>query len=312
MGFFDLFKSSKPEESKQLSNEQYQSKRKKEIDILEKKYDLSTVEGINAIPVPKKKQDIPNSMTGQIDYYIILKAGQYEKENQTELALACYRKANELMPVSGTEYPQERYMRLPNYLRKLHRFDEARIEEEKIKKYFEKNDPRKKYLAEKLLSAKQLKTDLVVSSSIGGCCSECAKYRDRVYSISGKDKRFKPIPDILLDPTHPCGITLHPFIYGVNTLYAKNTKKVDTLKYSNRPLVDDRTPEELQEYENLLIVTKKQEEKELNRKDYNWLFEFLPEDCPKSFSGYTRVKNANTEKYQKLVLKAKEKGYTIK
>ena len=45
MGFFDLFKSSKPEESKQLSNEQYQSKRKKEIDILEKKYDLSTVEG---------------------------------------------------------------------------------------------------------------------------------------------------------------------------------------------------------------------------------------------------------------------------
>ena len=36
MGFFDLFKTSKPEESKQLSNEQYQSKRKKEIDILEK------------------------------------------------------------------------------------------------------------------------------------------------------------------------------------------------------------------------------------------------------------------------------------
>lgn len=62
----------------------------------------------------------------------MLKAEQYEMAGQVELALACYRKSNELMPLNGvSSYPKERYMRLPRYLRKLRRFDEARAEEEK-------------------------------------------------------------------------------------------------------------------------------------------------------------------------------------
>lgn len=124
---------------KPISNEEYQRKRQAEIDLLERKYDLSTVEGINAIPVPTKKEQPSGgigSVTGKIEYYLMAKAGQYEKAGEEELALACFRKANELMPMSSTSYDFDRYMRLPRYLRKLRRFDEARVEEAKIQKMF--------------------------------------------------------------------------------------------------------------------------------------------------------------------------------
>lgn len=152
MGLFDFFKRKKREgevevtyngltfmDPKPISNEEYQEKRRAEMDHWGRKYDLSTVAGINAIPVPKFKARPSGgigSVTGKIEYYLMTKAGQYEKAGETELALACYRKANAIMPMSSTEYEYDRYMRLPRYLRKLRRFDEARAEEAKISKIF--------------------------------------------------------------------------------------------------------------------------------------------------------------------------------
>lgn len=152
MGLFDFLKR-KPREKEELvtynglsfmapkpmSSEEYNRHRQAEIDKLERKYDLSTVGGINAIPVPKQKERPAagiSSPTGKIEYYLMLKGGQYEKAGEVDHALACYRKANELMPFSSTEYGREPYMRLPRYLRKLRRFDEARTEEAAINKLF--------------------------------------------------------------------------------------------------------------------------------------------------------------------------------
>lgn len=190
---------------KPISNEEYQRKRQAESNHLERKYDLSTVAGINAIPVPKHKEastaSLP-SVTGKIEYYLLQKGGSYEKDGEDELALACYRKANQLMPMSSTAYQRESYMRLPRYLRKLRRFDEARAEEAKLNALF--------------------------ASGL-------------VFDYGGDDPK--------------------------------------TAK---------------------------------NRADYDWLWEFLPELCPKSFSGYTRMKNSNSEKYQQLVQAAKARGRNIK
>ena len=216
MGLFDFFRKLKGEVKitsggttfwvpKPISNEEYQRKRQAETNTLESRYDLSTIDGIKAIPVPRRKEKPTGgigSPTGKIEYYLLLKAGQYESSGDVELALACFRKANELMPFSSTEYGREPYMRLPRYLRKLRRFDEAREEEAKIARLF----------------------------------------------TSGQ-----------------------VFDYG------------------------DDDPKVAQK-----------------RKEYDWLWEHLPEHCPKSLSAYSRMKNQKTEKYKALVAEAAKLGYKIK
>ena len=88
------------EAPKPMSNEEYQEMRRQEVEDLEAKYDLNTVHGINSIPVPRVKErssgGLPN-VTGRIEYYLMRKAGGYEKSGEVDLALACYRKANALM-----------------------------------------------------------------------------------------------------------------------------------------------------------------------------------------------------------------------
>lgn len=49
----------------------------------------------------------------------------------------------------------------------------------------------------------------------------------------------------------------------------------------------------------------------IDKRDYKWLQENLPDICPKSYSGYKRMKNGNTKNYQKLAARAKEMGRDI-
>lgn len=46
--------------------------------------------------------------------------------------------------------------------------------------------------------------------------------------------------------------------------------------------------------------------------DYAWLQKNLPDVCPKSLSGFRRMKNQNTKNYQQIVLSAANLGYKIK
>ncbi len=211
-----------------ISNESYQAMRQNEMIYWERRYDLSTVNGINSIPVPLPKSDAfqSKSITGQLDYCLMLKAEQYEMAGQVELALACYRKSNELMPLNGvSSYPKERYMRLPRYLRKLRRFDEARAEEEKIKRLFPN----------------------------GG-----------IYEQSKSE-------------------------FISNMMYVGHTRAQAEALY--KTYKSEREAER---------------QKECFRADYDWIWEFLPELCPKSFSAYMRIKNANSEKYTQIIVAAQK------
>lgn len=49
----------------------------------------------------------------------------------------------------------------------------------------------------------------------------------------------------------------------------------------------------------------------VNKREYKWVQDNLPEICPKSYSGYMRMKNANTKNYQKIVAEAKKLGRII-
>lgn len=91
-------------------------------------------------------------------------------------------------------------------------------------------------------NAKELGTDLVEADYFNGCCGECAKYRGRWFSISGKDKRFPKMPPE--DYGCTCqGLSFYPVIYGISEP-TSCPKNVNIIKYSNRSFVDDRTEEE--------------------------------------------------------------------
>ena len=104
-----------------------------------------------------------------------------------------------------------------------------------------------------LNDAKLLGTDLVIMSSHGASCSECAKYQGRVFSLSGNSLPFPKIPEAFFKygGIHEgCGHTFSPYIHGVTDPmlgYTLSFQKAVSPKYrnniiafSNRPFVDDR------------------------------------------------------------------------
>lgn len=154
--------------------------------------------------------------------------------------------------------------------------------------------------------SKKLRTDLVESSDIAACCPKCAMYRRRIYSLSGKDKRFPQIPKDF--DSDCCGLNLYPYIWGISE---PSFSAKDPIKYSNRPFVDDRTAKQKKDYEVLKKQFEEEEEKERDRKIYAKLVSSLPSDAPKSFSAFRRMKKSNSTTYQELKQKADRKGISL-
>ncbi len=155
--------------------------------------------------------------------------------------------------------------------------------------------------------AQTLNTDLVEISYIAACCPICGKYRGRIFSISGKDKRFPKLPD---DFHEDCGLMAFPFVYGVNE--PQFCKSKDIIGYNNRPFRDTRTAEEKANYKLILQEQEEERQRQQDKIDYDWLLVHLPEICPKSFGAYRRMKKSESPGYQKIITEAKRKGYHFK
>ena len=294
MGLFDLFKS-KPS---------YNSN--------SKLYKYDTLEHIVSIPVPAEPFKLKCDFTQSVEYVLQRKATEHKRNGNIDLAIACLRKSNEIMPYSPMLYSEKDYLRLVKYLRLAKRFDEARIEEEKILGYT--TDVKKEIDSQIMNRAKESATTwgdkpLVIVSREHRLCSECAKYHDRIYSVNGKDSRF-PNYDLfekyINSKTCDCHLPSFPFISGVSIMRGKGEE--NPIDYSNRPFIDDRTSDEVVAYDNYI---QKQLDEQKNRNDYDWICEHLSEIAPKSLSGYMRMKNSNSSNYQTIVEKAKEKNYII-
>ena len=100
----------------------------------------------------------------------------------------------------------------------------------------------------------------------------------------------------------------------------------DIIAFSNRPFIDDRLPEDIanaKEHADKMAAEREKQQwyydhiieieaqRGIDKRDYKWLQDNLPDVCPKSYSGYKRMKNGNTKNYQKIVAKAKESGRDI-
>lgn len=95
----------------------------------------------------------------------------------------------------------------------------------------------------------QKKNDLVLFDG-SSCCPVCSLYKHRIFSIGGKDKRFpslaslpKEIHDGKCDVCK-CSYGLCSWFEGVSTPDVKTA-----IQKSNAPLVDRRTPEQIEKFE---------------------------------------------------------------
>ncbi len=272
-------------------------------------YDLSTVNGINEIKEELNQTVDIEGYQHQIEYYLQRIATDYKKSKKYDLAIACLKKSNNIMAFNTDYYLKKDFLRLPEYLKKIGNFDEARLEEEKIEALFPPKDIPKMLAKKTEEVSDSINTKLVEVSRESCICAECAKYHDRIYSINGEDSRF-PNYDIfksyLMEKTCSCRLLSWPFSYGVSIM--RGLGENNPIGYSNRPFEDDRTDDEIQIYdERLLKIAQEQKD----RIDYDWIRENLTDIAPKTFGGYRNMKNKNSTNYQKIISTAKDKGYNI-
>lgn len=82
------------------------------------------------------------------------------------------------------------------------------------------------------------------------CCPLCSLYNNRVFSVSGNDKRFPPLvslPDEIHDGK--CDVCNCYYALGVWFGGIKTASEIKTeIKNSNAPLVDRRTPEQIEAF----------------------------------------------------------------
>lgn len=130
------------DETKSLDerNAAYLAIRDEEERRLNEAYDFNSIEGINSIPVPCREVN-GGSATGRVEYYLRGKCF-FDRWNagKTELALACLRKAQELMFVSEMIWKRPDFLRLVEYLYEVGNDEEAETQLRRIDDFCKENN----------------------------------------------------------------------------------------------------------------------------------------------------------------------------
>ena len=279
-------------------------------------YDLTNRNSIYSIEIPNytdihqnhHAQDL--GATGYLEYVLRMHAGILWNNGDYDLSLVCLGKACQLMLYSPMIWQRKDYYRIVDENIKLGRFKKAKEWKDWINKYVpDSSDYAKDAFDRTLVSCKYLKTNLVEVGDLGGCCEVCAKYRKRIYRLSGFNFRFPKFPK---DFCFQCGLHISPFVEGLNepSFQCRNY-----YFYSKRPFKDDRTIEEIENYKKMLEIRQKEKnvkcQADLNHIIYYWFKPKFPDDFPKTVGGFSRMRNANSAGYQKLMEKVAAAGYKI-
>ncbi|CCZ35418.1 putative uncharacterized protein [Firmicutes bacterium CAG:646] len=272
-------------------------------------YDLGTVSGIAAIKEsPYQHVDITN-YDWSIEYILQRKATEYKRNGCLDLAIACLRKSNSIMELRLDYWTKKDFLRLPEFLRQAKDFDGARKEENYINTIlFPPKTNNDVNITQAFLDFVKLcsdkGTDLAVSEYKTFCSAECSKYRARIYSVSGNDKRFPKLPKTLFE----FNLGIRPFFEEFSKLHLPEYIVADPIEYSNRPFEDSRTEYEARVYTESIEKAKAEKK---DREDYNWIRENLGDIAPKSFGGYRNMKHKNSANYQNIIKEAAKRNYII-
>ncbi len=293
------------------------------------KYDLENPEHIKSIKIPRfSGTGGISSPTGNLDYILKMRLGT---ENRPFLAVPLAYKVANLMMASPIGWNKKDYYRLAIQLWNVGEIYYADFLLAELKKLLPvvavENEVQ--YIYNKSFDsamnyAKSINTDYILVGYSGVICPDCAPFQNRLYSISGKDKRFPQLPDFIVNNKGlHCNVSMYATIYYPGmTLTQYNyksdgnvtSKEVDAIKYSNRPFIDDRSNFEKQNYENDRAKRIEQKAKEDNyferqywidkyyeHLEYQQIKDTLGEKAPKSYSGYQRMKKNNTANFQKIL-----------
>ena len=304
------------------------------------KYDLEDANSIASIVVPRY-DDIKGSMphtTFDLGYILKMRVG---KEERPHLAVPLAYKTANIMMASPIGWQKKDYYRLVIQLWSIGEiaYGDYLLQELKARLPVVLADDEyragnKDVFRRELNMADYFNTDYLEIPHETAVCEECAPYQNRVYCISGKDKRFPKLPDFIIENKGlHCNVRYYSFIYYEGrkiTKYKFNKNgdvkevELDAIAHSNRPFIDDRSTIEKQKY----LEWKEHNDKRLEREEryydrnnwiekYNSRYEYyqivnkLGEKAPKSFDGYMKMKRGNTANYQKLVVLAEEQGIVI-
>lgn len=139
--------------------------------------------------------------------------------------------------------------------------------------------------------------DLMMMTEHYPTCEACAVLQGRVYSISGRDKRFPP-----LSRAFPSGYrNVHPNCRHVMTYWIEEMQSPEEIRAalarSNAPFTDNRSDEEI------ALYSKQQADSRRMRADRSQFERYrqrLGEDAPKSFHTFRRIKNADGQRWKEM------------
>ena len=269
-------------------------------------YDLEDISSINEILIPDFSQPIITNtpgeftlgVTGSLEYVLRRKAVELRKRKENYLSITLLKKVCKIMPYSRISWRMNDYMRLVNWLYEDERFDEADFYEEKFSNMFNNNSNNSlnKIHQRQINSIISLGYDLCMTSNNFGCCEECAKRRNRVFSISGKDKRFYKYTEYHCSCSR---LALLMFRENSDEHYFKNENYIE---YSNRPFIDDRTDEEKERYQFDCDRKVYEEILERDKKLFNKMKAIIPDFPFKSFRSYRSSSKKKIKEYAKIAI----------
>jgi len=275
-----------------------------------KTHDMECEKDIGNIAIPHYSNinGLPN-ISHLLEYVIKRKAGDLSNRGMVDLSIACLRKANQLMAHSPIRWNVQDYFYIVKILVRAKRFNEAKQEISFIRNnYFDKYDYttlRAEVLAKTLNYRRELNMDLVESDSAPNCSALSAKYRKRIYSLSGTNKNYPAMkPEIW-----SCGIMFFPFIEGVSK--PKYCPESEMYAYNNRPFVDDRTDAEKKNYMKYLKQRILEEREAIDYLEYHHMKHIGIKSIPKSFRAYQDMKYEENNEMLNLIQLAGEYGIEI-
>ncbi|MGW7932829.1 phage minor capsid protein [Staphylococcus xylosus] len=138
--------------------------------------------------------------------------------------------------------------------------------------------------------------DLVEVFGNTDTCAECAAYQGTVFSITGKDSRFKKLDVREVIPVHPnCRCGVKPYILDFKS--SNEVQKAVSKSKRFRVGLDPRTQEERDRYEKAQARKRKEN---VEKKEYRVIKSVLKDEAPKSLGAYRRMKRMNTTGYKKI------------
>ena len=181
---------------------------------------MDSLEGINSIPVPAQNYNTGIDTQDYIYYILQRKATFHKKNGNMDLAIACLRKSNELSDYE--EWPpllEKDYLRLVKYINLTGDTELAKKEENAIyARHPEFKDAR--ILNKKIINRHLNQTHFdCVYITTNKKCEICSKYNRKVFSISGKNKKYPKLPSEFITDggfCKSCGIGISSYSDEIN------------------------------------------------------------------------------------------------